>query len=157
VSFFGKRTCKLSIRFSLSDSWLPLGCPEDCAFRHAKPLGNRIEGSTLRPHLHLRNRQSHIRRSFSPCILRHSSQEGIMEIPPWMRRGEGAGCLECDPPKSGKCAHCHGNGQSLTGRPCIICHATGRCRSCDGTGDSSYSLVGFLPHWATRFFVRRKS
>jgi len=79
-----------------------------------------------------------------------------MEIPPWLRRGDSGGCLECDPHSSGKCAQCKGTGLSMTGLSCSICHGTGRCRSCDGTGINNVTLLDLIPDWIARFFGPRR-
>ena len=79
-----------------------------------------------------------------------------MKIPVWLRRGE-ASCFECDPPESGKCAQCKGTGQSMTGLSCIMCHGTGRCRSCDGTGNNNITLLDLIPDWIARFLGPRRN
>ncbi len=76
-----------------------------------------------------------------------------MEIASWLRRGDSGGCLECDPHSSGKCK---GTGQSMTGLSCSICHGTGRCRSCDGTGINNPTLQGLIPDWIGRLFGPRR-
>lgn len=46
-----------------------------------------------------------------------------------MREG---GCYNCG--ASGRCKYCEGSGESFTGGMCPGCSGKGKCSSCDGTG-----------------------